>query len=482
MAAIPRASKELGRFPVGRLLWKYSAPAIVGMVVQALYNVVDRLYVGRCVGPDGLAGFALTFPPMMITVAFGVLLGAGTSTRIAIAMGQGKRTVAQCYLGQAVCVYLILSLLVYPLCALFAEPLLLATGGTSATAPLAAGYLRIVFNFVIFQYLSFGLNNIMRTEGYPGKALLTMLIGALANVALDPFFIFDSVPLGPCALPGLGLGIRGAAIATVISQAISAAWVVSHFLRPAAALKLRWGFIKIYRPLVWGVVTAGLPPFAVNVAGSGVNALYNILFKRLAPDEAVAGREIAAIGIVMTVQMLICMPVIGVAQGMQPILGFNYGARNWRRLRETFSCAAWLGGSYIFVCTLLTLLFRRPLFLLFCREEMAADLLANGPAEMAVFFCGFSFVGYAILVGQYFQSIGYGGVSLAMSLSRQCFLLVPFMLVLPHFMGLRGVWWAAPISDVASVLMALGFHLRERRRLNRLIRSSLQGTPAHALP
>ena len=468
--------ERLGTDRMLPLVMRMALPAVAAQIVNLLYNVVDRLYVGRCVGPDGLAGFALTFPPMMVMLAFGLLLGVGTATRISIAMGQGKRSVAQCYLGQAVCVYLLLSFLVYPLCAFFVEPLLEATGGTAATIPPAADYLRIVFWCAAFQYLSFGLNHTIRAEGHPTKALMTMLIGAVLNAVLDPFFIFDEVPLGFCTLPGLGLKIQGAAIATCLSQAVSAAWVLAHFLRPSAGLRLRWGFVRLYRPLLWGVVVAGLPPFALNLVGSAITALYNILFKALAPTEAVAGREIAAIGIVMTVQMLVCMPVLGVAQGMQPILGFNYGARNYRRMRRTFNLAAWWGGGYIALASALVLLFRRPLFLLFCKEEMAGELLAHGPSEMAVFFCGFTFVGYAILVGQYFQSIGRGGVALAMSLSRQCFLLVPLMLLLPKVMDpILGVWWAAPISDVLSVLIALGFHLHERRRLGRLIAAQEAG-------
>ncbi len=466
--ALPRASKELGRLPVSALLWKYSLPAIAGMLVQALYNLVDRLYVGRCVGPDGLAGFALTFPPMMLTIAFGVLFGLGTSTRISIAMGQGKRRIAQCYLGQAICAFLFLSIVVYPLCALFIEPILRWTGGTPASIPHAAAYLRILFCCVIFQYLSFGLNNIIRTQGHPHKALVTMLIGAAANIILDPFFIFKEVPLGFCTLPGLGLEIKGAAIATVIAQAISAAWVMSFFLSPKSVLRLKLGFIKLYKPLFWGVVFIGLPPFALNLVGAGINALYNILFKLYAPTPAVADREIAAIGIVMTVQMFICMPILGISQGMQPILGFNYGARSYDRLWKAFSLAAWAGGGFIFVMTVVIILFRDAIFRLFCNAETAGDLLTQGPIDMAIFFCGFSFVGYAILVGQYFQSIGRGGVSLIMSLSRQCFLLMPMLLFFPMVWGLIGIWWAAPVSDVLSIITALGFHLHERRRLRQL--------------
>ena len=238
-----RIIKELGRYPIAPLLLKYSLPSIAGMLVAALYNVVDRLYVGRCVGPEGLASFALTCPAMMITIAFGTLIGHGTSTRISIAMGQGKRKVAQCYLGQAICLFLILSFTFYPLCAFFAEPILLLSGGTPATVPPAAHYLQIIFFGVIFQYLSHGLNNTLRADGYPKKALISMLLGAIINIVADPFFIFEEVPLVFFTVPGLGMGIVGAAVATVLSQISASIWVVSHFLRKEATIPLKLGYI-----------------------------------------------------------------------------------------------------------------------------------------------------------------------------------------------------------------------------------------------
>jgi putative MATE family efflux protein len=464
-----RVIKELGRYPIAPLLWKYSLPSIVGMLVSALYNVVDRLYVGRCVGPDGLAGFALTFPAMMITVAFGTLIGHGTATRISIAMGQGKRKVAQCYLGQAICLFIILSLTLYPLCALLVEPIFLLAGGTPAIVKHAAPYMQIVYCTVFFQYLAHALNNTLRADGFPRKALISMLLGAIINTIIDPFFIFDEVPLGFCTVPGLNLGIVGAAIATVLSQIVTAIWVLSHFLGKDTSIPLKWGYIKLYKPLLGGMLFLGLPPFALNLVGSGVNTLYNILFRHYAPTESVAECEIAAIGIIMTIQMLLGMPVLGVAMGMQPLLGFNTGARNYLRVRQTFHLAAWWGGAWIFVVSILTIVFKEPIFRLFCREDMAAELLATGPSRMMVFFCGFQFVGYAIVVGQYFQAIGRGFISLTMSLSRQCFLLVPLMFLMPRLVGPIGVWWAAPISDVLSILMALGFHIMEHRRINRLL-------------
>ena len=464
-----RLVKELGRYPIAPLLWKYSLPSIVGMLVSALYNVVDRLYVGQCVGPDGLAGFALTFPAMMITVAFGTLIGHGTATCISIAMGQGKRHVAQCYLGQAICLFILLSVTLYPLCALFVEPILLLAGGTPATVKHAAPYMQVVYCTVFFQYLAHALNNTLRADGFPRKALISMLLGAIINTIIDPFFIFDEVPLYFFTVPGLDMGIVGAAIATVLSQIVTAIWVLSHFFGKQTSIPLKFGYIKIYKPLIWGMLFLGLPSFALNIVGSGVNTLYNILFREYAPSIKVAECEIASIGIIMTIQMLLCMPVMGIAMGMGPLLGFNTGAKNYLRVKKIFNLAACWGGAWIFITSTLTILFREQIFKLFCREEMAAELLSVGPNNMMIFFAGFQFVGYAIIVGQYFQATGHGTVSLMMSLSRQCLLLVPLMLIIPRFFGPVGIWWAAPVSDVLSVLIAVGFHLYERRRLNQTI-------------
>lgn len=463
--ASDRLVKELGRYPIAPLLWKYSLPSIVGMLVSALYNVVDRLYVGQCVGPDGLAGFALTFPAMMITVAFGTLIGHGTATCISIAMGQGKRHIAQCYLGQAICLFLVLSVTLYPLCALFVEPILLLAGGTPATVKHAAPYMQVVYCTVFFQYLAHALNNVLRADGFPRKALISMLLGAIINTIIDPFFIFDEVPLYFFTVPGFDMGIVGAAIATVLSQIVTAIWVLSHFFSKQTSIPLKFGYIKLYRPLIWGMLFLGLPSFAINLVGSGVNTLYNILFREYAPSIKEAECEIASIGIIMTIQMLLCMPVLGIAMGMGPLLGFNTGAKNHLRVKKIFNLAAWWGGTWIFIMSSLTILFREQIFKLFCREEMAAELLSVGPNNMMIFFAGFQFVGYAIIVGQYFQATGHGTISLMMSLSRQCLLLVPLMLIIPRFFGPVGIWWAAPVSDVLSVLIAVGFHLYERKRI-----------------
>lgn len=469
--ALPRAAKELGRAPIAHLLFRYSMPAIVGMLVMIFYNVVDRLYVSHAVGEAGLAGFALTFPFSMITVAFGTLIGIGTATQISISMGKGKREVARCYLGQAVCIYGIISFLLFPLLTLFLEELLSWTGGTPESIPYALEYLQVILLACCFQYGSFGLNGILRAEGLPKVALGMMLLGAFINLVADPFFIFDTVPLYFFDAPGFGMGIRGAAIATVLGQACAALLTLYHFLRPKASIRLKLGYIKIYPSLVWKVFIIGLAPFAVNLMGSLVNMLYNILFKHWAASDTEANLQIASIGIVMTIQMVFMMPVLGIAQGLQPIAGFNYGAKNYKRLLHVYTLAKTLGGSYIFVCTLLTILFRHTLVGLFCQNDSTGELMTFASHALIVFFAGFSFVGYAMIVGQYFQSIGHSRTSIIMSLSRQCTMLMPLMILLPYCMGINGIWWAAPISDVLSILMALWYDVREHRRIHALMQA-----------
>jgi Na+-driven multidrug efflux pump len=267
------------------------------------------------------------------------------------------------------------------------------------------------------------------------------------------------------------MGIRGAAIATVLGQACAAILTLYHFLRPTASIRLKLGYIKIYPSLIWSVFVIGLAPFAVNLMGSVVNMLYNILFKYWATTDTEANLQIASIGIVMTIQMVFTMPVLGLSQGLQPIAGFNYGARNYKRLLHVYTLAKILGGSYIFVCTLLTIFFRYTLVGLFCQNDASGELMAFASHALIVFFIGFFFVGYAMIVGQYFQSIGHSRTSIVMSLSRQCTMLIPLMLLLPIFMGINGIWWAAPISDILSILMALWYDLREHRRIHALMQA-----------
>jgi Na+-driven multidrug efflux pump len=299
-----------------------------------------------------------------------------------------------------------------------------------------------------------------------------MLLGAFINLIADPFFIFERVPLYIFDAPGLGMGIRGAAIATVLGQACAAFLTLHHFLRPKATLRLKLGYIKIYKPLIWGVLAVGLAPFAVNIMGSIVNMLYNILFKYWAATDAEANLQIASIGIIMTVQMVVAMPVFGLAQGMQPIVGFSYGAKAYARLLRAYTLSKRFAGGYVFIMTILAILFRNAIIGAFCNANASAELVTFAPKALTIFFCGFSFVGYAIIVGQYFQSTGRSRTSIIMSLSRQCLILIPLMLLMPLCTGgIIGIWWAGPISDVLSVLMALCYDLRERRHIARLASS-----------
>ena len=451
---------KMGAEKISRLVWSMGLPMILSMVLQALYNVVDTMFVINMGEQGALGNLALSaaFPVQILMIAIGVGSGVGINAMLSKNLGEGNKKVVNKVAGNGIFLISVFYVLFLLFGLFLSKPYMRLMSTNETVIQMGTEYLMICCCISIG---SIGFAIAERFLMATGKTLFSMLAqisGALVNIVLDYVFIYP-----------LNMGIAGAAVATVLSQIASSIWVMCHFLRKNATLPLKLGYIKIYRPLLWGMLFLGLPPFALNLVGSGVNTLYNILFRHYAPTEAIAEREIASIGIIMTIQMLLGMPVLGIAMGMQPLLGFNTGAKNYLRVRQTFNLAAWWGGCWIFVASLLTILFKEPIFKLFCREEMAGELLTTGPSRLLLFFCGFQFVGYAIIVGQYFQAIGRGTISLTMSLSRQCFLLVPLMLLMPRLIGPIGIWWAAPISDVLSIIMAFAFHMMERRRINRLL-------------
>ncbi len=471
-------SRQLATEDIGRLLWRFSTPAVIGMAANALYNVIDRLYVGRCVGQAGLAGFALTFPLSMILLGVGLLTGVGTATLVSLYMGKGKRRIAECLLGQAVLIYVILSAVVFPLCGWFVVPILGAFGGTPDTIPYAKSYMEIIFYCSFAQFAAFGLNHTIRADGFPKKALVTLLIGAVLNAVLDPFFIFAEFTLFGLRMPCLNLGVRGAAIATVLSQCVSAVWVLSHFLGKSATIRLKAGYMKFYPSLFFQVAGVGIAPFLLNTMGSLIQAAYNISFRHYSATFAEAEMNMAAFGIIMTVGGLIVMPVLGIAQGMQPIVGYNYGARNYRRALKAFYKAMLFSTVWVTAGMLGVFLWSRQIVAVFSNDELAAGLIAHAPHAMKVVYGMFFLVGASIIVGQFFQSTGRALISVFMSLSRQGLMLLPLILLLPRFWGVPGIWWSAPVSDLLAAAVAAWLFFRERARLTRLIAETAPLNPA----
>jgi len=428
-------AQRLGEDSITSLLWRFSIPAVVGMLVHALYNVVDRIFIGRAVGSVGIAGISVAFPMMIIIMAFGMLIGIGANSLISIRLGEQRKAEAEKVLGNAIVLFLIISLTLTALGLVFITPILKLFGASAEILPYSRDYLRIILMGSVFQTVGFGMNNFIRGEGNPKIAMFTMLIGGFLNMILDPIFIF-----------GLGMGIKGAAIATVISQAVSSLWVLSYFLGSRSLLKVRLQNFRLERRIVTGIVAIGSAPFAMQLASSVIISLFNHQLRIYGGTVA-----ISVMGILFSIFMLIMMPVIGISQGAQPIIGYNYGARNFSRVIKTVRLAAIAASSVTLIGFILGMVFPSWIISVFNREDTA--LIALGPHAMRMFFMMLPIIGFQVVSSNYFQAVGKPRQAILLSLSRQVFLLIPALLILPRFLGLNGVWLAGPVSDLGSALL-----------------------------
>ncbi len=428
--------RELGTAPIGKLLLKYSLPAVVGTVVSAVYNIIDSIVIGHAIDdPYVVAGMAVTFPVMNLVTALGMLVGAGAATRVSIVMGQNDRRVAEIILGNCVQLTVIFGILYIIGFSFFLDPLLRAFGASSRSLPYAKEFLLWVLPGMVLMNLTFSYNNVMRASGYPAKAMYTNMIGAVLNSILAPLFLF-----------GFHWGIRGAAIATDISMLVTATWVMSHFFNKNNTLHFARGSFKFNWPIIRGVLYIGMAPFLINVAGSGINAIINNTLVDYGGDNAVAA--VVVFNRYVTVYVFI---IIGICQGMQPIVGYNYGSGRYRRLFRTFWLAA---GTAVCISTLGTLLgvFNpRPIAAMFMQDDEQIQCAINC---LHITLMSFWIVGFQIVSTNFFQALGMAGKAVFLSLTRQIIFMIPLLFILPPVMGLDGVWTAFPISDMAASITA----------------------------
>ncbi len=429
---------------VGRLLLHYAIPAVIGTMVNALYNIVDRIFIGQGVGPLAISGLTLTFPILMFLQAFGMLIGAGAATRVSIHLGRKAKDKAEDVLGNAFTLTFIISALTIIPSLVFMRDLLVWFGGSEQTIPYAEDYLYFAIPANLLASLSFGFNAVMRASGYPRKAMVTMMIGALANVILDPIFIF-----------WLDMGIQGAAIATVISMTLSASFVMYHFLQKESLIRFHVHCFRLKSAIVWNILTIGVSPFAMQLAGSMVNVVMNHALKKYGGDMA-----IGASGIMSSVAMLLVMMVLGIAHGMQPIVGYNYGAGQHKRVFDTLRLviivSTCITGAGFFCC----LFFPETIAQAFTNDPEMVKISSNA---LRLTLLGFLPVGSQIAISQFFQSIGIAWKAMFLSLSRQVLFLIPAVVFLPLFFDLNGVWLAGPFSDIIAVATAwvfLGYHVK----------------------
>ena len=458
---------DLATRPVGKLLWDYSLPAVVGMVVMSLYNVIDRVFIGQGLenGAEAIAGLAVTFPVMNIATALGVLVGAGASARVSIQLGAKRHDLAEKILGNALVLTTVIAVIYIAVFAIFLDDILIAFGASERTLPYAHDFMTWLLPGLLLTNLGFSFNNIQRASGYPRRAMMTMIYSALTNAVLAPIFLFV-----------FHLGIKGAALATDLAMAGMTVYVFAHFMRPSSTLRFKRGTFRLKLAIVLSIVSIGAAPALVNIAASAINMLINTSLLKYGGDNAVG-----AAGIFTTYTSLIVMIIIGICQGMQPIVGYNYGAGNLHRLRRAFWLAVGVSTILCVVGSIFSTTCPRLIAKIFTTDADLIDVTANSLSLATV---AFSFVGFQIVSTNFFQSIGKVGQSIFLSLTRQVIFLIPLLLLLPRHFQLDGIWMSFPISDtlatlVTAILIILHFRSLKRRidRQNHTTRNSTSPAP-----
>jgi putative MATE family efflux protein len=435
LSSIPNISHELEHRSIGKLLWHYSFPTIIGTLVNALYNIVDRIFIGQGVGAYAISGLALTFPIMMILGAVGMLIGQGAATRISISLGKKDVESAKTILCNAVILTLIASGSIIVFTYIFLDEILVLFGGTDTIIPYAKEYMQIILLGHILTTFSFGFNNIMRASGYPIKAMCTMLIGACLNVILDPIFIFV-----------LDLGIKGAAISTVISMTVTSMWVLLHFMNKNHIVHFEKSGFHLQKHVVWAIIAIGFSPFCVQIATSLVNIFMNITLEKYGGELA-----IGAFGIITSFSTLIIMAIVGLTNGMQPIIGYNYGAQQNKRVRETLRYVIIVALALTTIGCLCAQIFPDSIASFFTSDETLIKITAHGiHLSLMMFFM----VGFQLVVTSFFQSIGKVNTSILLSITRQILFLFPLLWLFPNIWGLDGAWAAHSIADLLSAIVA----------------------------
>ena len=432
---------------IGSLLWTFSLPAIIGMLVNSLYNIVARIFVGRGIGAVAIAATTVAFPIMIILMAVSVLIGVGATALISIRLGENRKEEAEKVIGNAMLMLILLPAVFAFFFFIFTEPILMAFGASQEVFPYARDYMHIIMLGAVFGSLSMGMNNFIRAEGNPRMSMYTQLLGAAINVVLTYVFIFI-----------VGWGIKGAAYATIIAQFISMVWVLSYFYTGRSLVKIRLKNLKPQMPILLSIMAIGFAPFAMQMASSVQNLILNKTLMAYGGDLA-----LSAIGIVISIGMLLFMPILGLSQGAQPIIGYNFGAQQYNRVIETLKLAVAAATGIAVLGYIAIRLWSVPLAALFSEGDTALTFLTSH--AMLIYFAVFPIIGFQVICSGFFQATGKALKSTILSLSRQVLLFIPLLLILPRFWGIEGVWRAAPIADCLSVLITGSFIYFEMKKM-----------------
>lgn len=437
MTAHSAAAEALGTEKIGKLLFQYSLPAIIAMTASSLYNIIDRIFIGHGVGPLAISGLALTLPLMNLAIAFGALVGAGAATLVSIRLGEQRRDEAARILGNTVLLNLILSSALAVVMLVFLDQILYLFGASRDTLPYAKQFMQIILVGNVFMHSYMGLNNIMRASGYPKKAMVATLTTVGLNVLLAPLFIFV-----------FHWGIRGAALATVTAQITGLAITVRHFSRRDSYVRFLAHHFTLDFRIIRDIISMGMSNFIVNLCACLIAIVMNLTLVAYGGDYAVG-----AFGIINSILMCAVMIVLGLTQGMQPIAGYNYGARQFGRVTRVFHDAAIVASGITTLGFLAAELFPSQIALAFTGNPQLAGLATRG---MRLALAAFPIVGFQIVTSNFFQAIGRPKISILLTMSRQVIFLLPALFLLPRSFGLAGAWAAIPVSDFASFCLALG--------------------------
>lgn len=426
---------ELGTQPIGKLLSQYAIPAIIAMTASSLYNMVDSIFIGHGVGPMAISGLAVTFPFMNLAAAFGSLVGAGASALISVRLGQKDYSSAKAILGNVVTLNLVIGIVFTIISLLFLDPILYFFGASEMTIPYARDYMVIILLGNVVTHMYLGLNSVLRSAGHPKQAMAATIFTVVINAILDPIFIY-----------GLGMGIRGAAVATIIAQVLALAWLVKIFCNKEELLHFSKGIYRLRKDLVSNIIGIGMAPFLMNVASCFIVILINNGLKRYDGDLA-----IGAFGIVNRIVFLFVMIVMGLNQGMQPISGYNYGAQKYHRVDQVLKITIIWATIITTAGFLVGMLIPRLAVSAFTTDEELIRLSVKGLRITVLFF---PIIGFQMVTSNFFQSIGMATKSIILSLSRQVIILIPCLLILPLFFGAEGIWISMPISDFMASILA----------------------------
>lgn len=430
-------NQMLGEEKIPSLLWKLSLPATIGMLVNALYNVVDTIFIGYGVGPLAIGGLTIAFPIQMLIMALAQMIGIGAASAISRSLGAGDKEKADYYAGNSYSLIIILSIIFVGIGVTFLDPLLKLFGASDTLLPYAREYMSVIFYGSIFFSFSVSSNSLIRAEGNAKVAMFTMLIGTIINIILDPIFIFV-----------FDMGIRGAALATIVSQFITFIYVIRYMYSGKSMLNLKPHHLALKRNYIKDIITVGAPAFVRQVGGSFLAIILNNSLVFYGGDLA-----IAAYGIINRVIMFIFMPMFGVVQGLQPIAGFNYGAKKFSRVNEVIKLSIKALVIYATIGSAVAFSFPEIVFKIFTND---AEVIGIGSSALKIIVIGLPVVGIQIVSSSIYQSLGKAKPAMFLSMLRQIILFTPLVLILPRIggLGIVGIWLTYPLSDILSTIIS----------------------------